>query len=57
MNKHVTDNEGAVAPVLDVADKPVRDDAIFVQDDGNYPVDTLDIPGSEIFTETEEGKG
>ncbi len=43
MNKHVSEDK----TVLDVADKPVRDDAVFVQDDGDYPIDPLDASRTE----------
>jgi len=43
MNQHVKETKD----VLDVDDKPVRDDTVFVQDDGDYPVDPLDSPGAD----------
>ncbi len=47
MNQHVREDQGALAPVLDMADKPVQDDVTYVQDDGDYPVDPLDATGAD----------
>lgn len=49
MNQHVNENEGAVAPLLDVVEHPAGldtvvgdDEPVFVQDDSDYPIDPLD---------------
>lgn len=51
MNQHVREDQA----VLDMVDKPVRDDTVFVQDDSDYPVDPLDTLGTEP-SEDEEDK-
>ncbi len=56
MNQHVREDQGALAPVLDMADKLVQDDVAFVQDDSDYPVDPLDAPGANA-PKDEEDKG
>ena len=55
MNEHVNGIEEPVAPVLDVADDTVNE-PVFVQDDGDYPVDPLDASeGKKVLTENFEG--
>ncbi len=44
MNEHVKNNQGHVVPVRPVDKQPIRSDAVYFQDDADYPVDPLDLP-------------